>query len=95
MSMGPRLKAEIVLRVPDGREFVVTDKWTPPYADTPEGRAEAAESFEWSWREGNQSCDCNRMQDILRQHGVRLWDGDMDDLGCGNTIELVRFTVMP
>ena len=68
------------LKLPDGREFDV-------HTETHQRPGEYS-----YWTEGNNSCDCNKMLYIEREHGIDLLPPD-DEYRCGDSITLVSLTV--
>lgn len=75
------MKVHVVLRTTDGVEHTLDPEcWGNRDYET-------IEQAEFSWREGNCSCDCTRGDFIARTE-----DYDDPDLPCGDTIKLVSLT---
>lgn len=68
----------ISLVTPDGSEYAYCDDF---------GYGYSAGSARYMYEEGNYSCDCNRSE-FLRNLGVPI-----DELDCGDTIEMKNFFV--
>lgn len=73
--------ADVTLKLPDGRVGSYTDTFGYGYAE---------HSARFMYYEGNYSCDCNRSRFLsARCEAFR----DLEEFDCGETIELVSFTV--
>lgn len=73
-----RTVAFMSLVTPDGSEYAYCDDF---------GYGYSAGSARYMYEEGNYSCDCNRSE-FLRNLGVPI-----DELDCGDTIEMKNFFV--
>lgn len=73
-----RTVAFMSLVTPDGSEYAYCDDF---------GYGYSAGSARYMYEEGNYSCDCNRSE-FLRNLGVPI-----DELDCGDTIEMKKFFV--
>ena len=73
-----RTVAFMSLITPDGSEYAYCDDF---------GYGYSAGSARYMYEEGNYSCDCNRSE-FLRNLGVPI-----DELDCGDTIEMKNFFV--